>query len=165
MTRPQGPRINSGDILILILVFDISEWQRHLANIFQFFKNLSKKSNTKIRPIRGVNYCRKEWFDDYVFWKWKNNLENYSALLLILLVQRNCFSVITLFCQKVVLLFHKIACGVSCLGIQNPVDFCQKVMSSKGLYFEMEWLRAYKNWANFYKINFFKHDFNEKYHK
>ena len=30
--------INSGDILILTFVFDISVWQRHLAKFFQFFK-------------------------------------------------------------------------------------------------------------------------------
>ena len=35
-----GPwgRINSGDILILIFIFDISVWQRHLAKFFKFFK-------------------------------------------------------------------------------------------------------------------------------
>ena len=37
---PWGPWgwINSGDILILTFVFDISVWQRHLAKFFQFFK-------------------------------------------------------------------------------------------------------------------------------
>ena len=68
MTRPQGPRINSGDILILILVFDISEWQRHLANIFQFFKNLSKKSDTKIRHKNPSNSWGKLLQKRVIWW-------------------------------------------------------------------------------------------------